>query len=942
MRRLLVPLLLLALSTLTSDVVRAETRQFQVTRDLWLSSHAGEEEASNGATPRLKFKGYQEFSLVDFDLSELKNKTIKRATLRLKCVGDERLYRVGVGTITSDWNEGTGTNYAHQEGASSYRWKANPNVPWIDAQDEASVTDYSDITCVMFGEGGSFWRNADATEPEDDYQYVDVAPEVVAARVAGLSYGFVLFDDTGTEVIQDGEDAIIRLFPNRFVYSHEQNRACEPMLEVEFEDSDDTKSPSSPADASFDATPAPRGTANLSWTQNNCLTENILGFRLRLDGEDVSQTQVPSPILGDSPLTPEETQSFHACLRGLDPAVKHSVEIVAVDMQGHESKPASVEFSVSDKAFDSWERIVNYKSDAVSSQKNAAKSLPTIGKSDVAVIQELDRIFESGELVPAATDKYLSENAIWNAASRTIDLASARNEFVGFQIAFNGPAQKMRFEVEWDGDSSAVTAPTAEFSRLARVNSDKGRVADPVIPLDSQKRVASLEEGADTILCELFVPAAAKAGVMTGKLRLMNEKREKLELNIRLTVWDFVLPNELCFLPEMNCYSLPSNELEYYRMAQLHRTYINRVPYSHRGSVGDGLAPDWNSSDLTFSWEKWTERFGKYFDGSAFADLPRGAVPIEAFYLPLFENFPGDVFKGFAGDFTWPDASAFTEEYQKAMTAGCRGFAEKIAEEGWDQTRFFFFLNNKHDYKKNGWYRASSPWLLDEPASYRDFAALAFFGKILKNSVADAPELQDKIIFRADISRPQWERNSLDSILDVYVVGDGTFRMYNPMIRNRSERSTPRFAYAYGTTTPPSESAYQPVFWSLDAWTTGADGIVPWQTIGNHESWEKEDELSLFYPATKESDGKVAASIRLKAYRSGEQLVEYLAILARETGRSRDEISRAVRNRLRLDKSSSTRTSEEDAGTSRYSAATADDLENFRRELGEYLNRSVQ
>ena len=41
----------------------------------------------------------------------------------------------------------------------------------------------------------------------------------------------------------------------------------------------------------------------------------------------------------------------------------------------------------------------------------------------------------------------------------------------------------------------------------------------------------------------------------------------------------------------MNCYSLPNNERDYYRLAQIHRTYINRVPYSHRGTVGDGLAP---------------------------------------------------------------------------------------------------------------------------------------------------------------------------------------------------------------------------------------------------------------------------------------------------------------------------------------------------------------
>ena len=56
-----------------------------------------------------------------------------------------------------------------------------------------------------------------------------------------------------------------------------------------------------------------------------------------------------------------------------------------------------------------------------------------------------------------------------------------------------------------------------------------------------------------------------------------------------LQVWDFTLPDHLSFLPEMNCYGLPDNERDYYRLAHRHRTILNRVPYSQSGQVAGWL-----------------------------------------------------------------------------------------------------------------------------------------------------------------------------------------------------------------------------------------------------------------------------------------------------------------------------------------------------------------
>jgi hypothetical protein len=345
---------------------------------------------------------------------------------------------------------------------------------------------------------------------------------------------------------------------------------------------------------------------------------------------------------------------------------------------------------------------------------------------------------------------------------------------------------------------------------------------------------------------------------------------------------------------------------------------LNRLPYNQNGAIQDGCAPRWDNRRLELDWSDWDRRFGPLLDGSAFADLPRRRVPVECFYLPLHENWPSPMEGHFNGSF-WADR-AFPESYRRAFVAASRQIAMHIQARGWTETLFQGFLNNKVDFKQRGWSRGSSPWLFDEPANFQDYWALHYFARTFHEGINQAANETStskmpvpRLVFRADISRPQWRRDCLDGLLDYHVVG-GALRNYPRLVFDRKQRLG-ELVVEYGSTNPIEGSNLQPVGWCLETWSLGADGVLPWQTVGNAQSWERADELSLFYPGrapgrgrgrTREAgraDASGAApipSIRLKAYRRGQQDVEYLTLWSLLHHEPRWAIGRQVRAALNL------------------------------------------
>jgi hypothetical protein len=446
---------------------------------------------------------------------------------------------------------------------------------------------------------------------------------------------------------------------------------------------------------------------------------------------------------------------------------------------------------------------------------------------------------------------------------------------------------------------------------------------DPLVPVTfTVAPTAGTEDGGTFV--EILVPKDARAGRHSGTLRCGDQV-----LPCAVTVWNFTLPDRLSFLPQMNCYGLPGHERDYYRLAHEHRTVLNRLPYGWTGRVDRKTAPVIRA-DGSWDWSAWDAEFGPLLDGSAFRDLPRSGVPLEAFYLPLNENWPMDHERHFRGGY-WIE-TAYDEAYWREFRTAAAQFAEHFAARGWTEPMFEFYLNNKVYFKRdrgNRWDATSAAWILDEPMNTQDFWALRRFGLEFWRGVAANPGA--RFVFRADLSRPQWQRDLLDRVTSVEVVS-GVLRTYRDRVMNRAAQFG-NLVYMYGSANRIGTSNIMPAAWCVETWALGADGVVPWQTIGKPDAWQNPDQLSLFYPTP---NGPVP-SLRLKSFRAGQQLTEYLTMFAQLSGDDRAEVGAAVLAERGL-QAALQKKSEADAGDSLFGSEAHATLTGLHRRLGQWLD----
>lgn len=889
--------------------------RLDIARDTWLSNHPSEQSASNGGAPKLKLKSIIELSIIDFQPTQLKGKRIEQAKLMLKVEGDRPIERVTLSTLSADWIEGKGSGYQVVPGASTFTHRIYPGELWQG----------SDVTAVSIGQGNTIYASVDAKPAAvKGWVELEIPPEILLARVYGLSYGILLMDDTGSTWTRNGEEFKQEIFPNRFVASKDSNKSSAPHILVKLSsDNENDREPMPKPIENLKIIPPQNSDPRdrLTWNVSPEQADRLIGFRAKLDGQSIEPFWVPSIRSGHHQQFMMPLDRMLAPQAGLikKGSTQATISIQAIGKDGQLSQESSVQVPIrsEDTGTLPLEPIAASSKQVV---KDASWDQALQGAGNHwSVIDPLDiYVSANRKLIPEQRAEYLSKNHLFDAKTSHVQLDMARGAWAGFQLISK---QNSRPNFTWTWDAPIQASPAwkdarIEFYSYRSVPSGDQAIPDPLVPLPTQnlspslKSQASNQSNGSNWLVETYIPPEMSAGRYSATLGI-EQDGDQVQLRVEVHVHDVVIPKTLSFLPEMNCYGLPTNDIDYYRLGHRHRTVVNRVPYGQGGKLADGCSPKWSNGKL--DWSAFDQRFGGLFSGDAFEDLPRGKVPIECFYLAMHENWPLPIDPNYNGSY-WAD-QAFTKEYRQAWVSSVAQSFDHVAKQQWMQTRFHVYLNNKNNFKAKGWSRGSSPWLLDEPANFQDYIALRYFGLAYLDGLRESQvganltgqvNLQrldgkdlPKVVFRADISRPQWQRDTFDEMLKFNVVAGGAFKQYQSLVLDRKFRFGHEVV-VYGSNNPIGKSNATAVAWSWDAWSSGADGVLPWQTIGNNDSWKKADELALFYPSEDPKSPGPVASIRLKAYCYGQQDVEVLVQLAKKSELDRYRFGEKLRRSLKL------------------------------------------
>jgi hypothetical protein len=343
---------------------------------------------------------------------------------------------------------------------------------------------------------------------------------------------------------------------------------------------------------------------------------------------------------------------------------------------------------------------------------------------------------------------------------------------------------------------------------------------------------------------------------------------------------------------------------------------------------------DIQPGDQTAYWDDFANAFGPYIDGSLFKDGHRGPIPAPGFYLTFHESWPLNCRAYFNGNLDAYEAFSEQPLYAQTYVNVLQSFARLAKSRGWTQTGFHVYFNNKGSLHE----KSKAPWILDEPSGHWDYRALQFYGELTDRGRAAADDVQ--IDYRIDISRPEYCRGQLEHRPDLWVVSSWAFQHYRRLVTDRMERDGLK-VWVYGTSNHVHETNRNITAWALDSWQHGATGIVPWQTVDKSgKALTEADQLGLFiFDKDANGDTVIRHSMRLKAYREAQQLIEYLNILQRRRGWTQRQMQQFVGQYVNLD-SEVFKTNEADAGTTAYGRVSAVGLESLRRAAAELISKS--
>ncbi len=857
----------------------AQTVRLPVTQDNSIVLNDGEWNENAGQQARIRAKGNQHLIAMSFDTNAIRGKLVKRATL-VCWPSDQSIQGVTISTIATPWDENRSTGLT-------------AGLPDIEAWGYAGAR----FPAVCGGNSHTLVCHS-LTRVIDGQYHWDVAPDLVHALAIGIAHGLAIHE----------HDADYGRNPT--IFSREQS-GKQPYLLVEL-DSTDVPAPMPPTDLRIDYSTGSDPTLNLR------APEAGFAYEVLVNGQALGRHNIPLVEPGKDQQIALRDLNGSMPEFGVPDYPKLAVRVQTLNRQGARSEP------VVDQARQAQRTAV--------SCPNVVFAQPVEQPHpDVAVLPVCDKYDDQGRGVGNLKPEARTNNSLYDG--QTIRLFAAAGEVVGFQVLIRG-TKSAEVSIKFP-----TISPRVDMWRGVAVSSPAGKLVDPLVPLPKTLPLSADRD--EVVVVDLYVPFEQKAGRHRGTLAIAADR----ELPIELVVLPFALPREATFLCEMNSYGLPDEVRQYQDLQQIaydHRVHCNILHYSHHTA-----APGARKSNLdmrllsgrrmdnkrydniqpgatTAYWNDFQEAFAPVLDGSIFRTGHRGPLAVPGFYLTFHESWPLNCRQYFNGN---PDAyQAFDDPaYATTYVNVLKSFVELAAANQWTDAGFQVYFNNKGSVQE----LTKSPWILDEPSSYWDYRALRYYGELTDQAVRSGS--LSNVRYRIDISRLEFCRGQLDGRSDLWIVASSAFQNYRRLVTDRMQQDG-LVVWVYGTANHVHEPNRNLQAWALDAWSSGATGLVPWQTVDKSGAAMKSaDQLGLFI-FDQGSDGQpvIRHSLRLKAFREAQLLIEYLTLLKAKQQWNHDQLSRFIRHYVPL-KASVTKLNEADAGTTNYADISGHDLDRLKR-----------
>jgi hypothetical protein len=943
------------------------------TADASVASVGREAAQNSGTSEKIKIKGRENQLIMEFDLSGIpKDAVIESATLRVQVTQPNfRFNQVAVSSVSTDWAEGRG-RAIDGEGESG---PGGVCFNWPKTKDSLWAGPGSTIADVTWGNGGSVANYGFAKAEGDDWWTIPVDPRVVAAMRAD-SFGLIVQEESGWWA---GKNANIN------VYSREKKGSA-PTLIVNWADADKA-APAPVKDIRVSTENLDDGQAVLEFACGG-VKGPALGCEIRyLAGEKVTEKNWASAKVAPRWQTPRPApagQKVRAWITDLQPGAGYSFAIVAYDQSGNRSAMAATDVVKLPKT--EAPRLGQLK--AV--DQPGGSPIDVAGKMALWATDELTKVDPvSGKILDGST--YTETGArkgshVWDGKTHTVRLTALKGEVAAFNLvieALDGSLADVKVKAGDLVGPNDAKIPATRFTphRVWYVESKKGDAStwygDPTPVLDKPLQIPAADNKVEgqknqSVYMDLALPQKLPAGTYRGQLAV-ESAAAKGSIGVEVQVLDLEMPAELSYVIELNAYGCGKDRdlwLAMHRLAHLHRTGYNALSYGHCESVTVPFMPTIEGHGAKAKVTDWSEHdkwVGPLLDGSAFADLPRGPVPIPHWYLPFHENYPEKIREHYAKpeffedkplnengvlDYAeWKDIiaasdvdirEAFDKTWQEGADTIARQYRDHFINKGWTKTQFQIFCNNKHYFREpktqnpneNGGYKlATSLWTLDEPSFGRDFRALGYIYHVFTKPLVGAPL---DVVTRGDVSRPEWQGDRLDGLPNLVVVSSALYR-YPSIIQGRQVLHGDRYWFYGGGNSPTGDNSSLAAVY-IKTWTMGVDGgLAYWTSFGGgKEGWDQPEQLAVVFLNGGKGYAGPVATTRLKAQRRAQQDIELMNMLARQPGWNRNRVARAIAAAVNLT-SSTVAKGADDPGQTSFKSIHAADLAKIRLALAKEI-----